>query len=176
MESEPEDKQKEIKLLRDKYKKTGNENPQLIALKATLKHKEAEIEELKHRLEKKELWYEEGGIVAYKGDVNGTRSNFPKEEDNRGGVEDASEKQEIFGGISGMDGKRNDANASGDMDEQGKKNKGGNKLEIDEISKISRLPGKKWRILARRMNECKFHSRWSGKHEKVEVEVFQKIL
>ncbi|XVF44446.1 hypothetical protein PTKIN_Ptkin02bG0120700 [Pterospermum kingtungense] len=47
MESEPEEKKKEINLLRDDL---GNENPQVIALKATLKQKEAEIEDLKHHL------------------------------------------------------------------------------------------------------------------------------
>ncbi|MBA0711804.1 hypothetical protein Golax_010951 [Gossypium laxum] len=50
MESALEEKKREIKLLRDKDLNTGNENPQIIALTATLKQKEAEIEELKHRL------------------------------------------------------------------------------------------------------------------------------
>ncbi|KAK5838318.1 N-acetyl-gamma-glutamyl-phosphate reductase [Gossypium arboreum] len=50
MESALEEKKREIKLLRDKDLNTGNENPQIIALTATLKQKEAEIEELKHHL------------------------------------------------------------------------------------------------------------------------------
>lgn len=50
MESALEEKKREIKLLRDKDLNTGNENPQVIALTATLKQKEAEIEELKQRL------------------------------------------------------------------------------------------------------------------------------
>ncbi|KAE8730349.1 Transferase, folic acid binding isoform 1 [Hibiscus syriacus] len=50
MESTLEEKRNEIKRLRDKDMNTGNENPQVIALTATLKQKEAEIEELKHLL------------------------------------------------------------------------------------------------------------------------------
>ncbi|KAK8482117.1 hypothetical protein V6N11_063461 [Hibiscus sabdariffa] len=50
MESTLEEKSNEIKQLRDKDMDTGNENPQVIALTATLKQKEAEIEELKHFL------------------------------------------------------------------------------------------------------------------------------
>ncbi|XVE92816.1 hypothetical protein REPUB_Repub01dG0135100 [Reevesia pubescens] len=50
MESELEEKENEIKLLRDKDIDSGNKNPQLIALTATLKQKEAQIEDLKHHL------------------------------------------------------------------------------------------------------------------------------
>ncbi|KAK8562520.1 hypothetical protein V6N13_018895 [Hibiscus sabdariffa] len=50
MESALEEKSNEIKQLRDKDMNAGNENPQVIALTTTLKQKEAEIEELKHRL------------------------------------------------------------------------------------------------------------------------------
>ncbi|KAK8627198.1 hypothetical protein V6N13_134818 [Hibiscus sabdariffa] len=50
MESALEEKSNEIKQLRDKDMNAGNENPHVIALTATLKQKEAEIEELKHRL------------------------------------------------------------------------------------------------------------------------------
>ena len=50
MESELEEKLNEIKLLRDKNMDSGDENSQVIALTATLKQKEAEIEDLKHRL------------------------------------------------------------------------------------------------------------------------------
>ncbi|KAE8686524.1 hypothetical protein F3Y22_tig00111059pilonHSYRG00170 [Hibiscus syriacus] len=50
MESTLEEKRNEIKQFRDKDMNTGNENPQVIALTATLKRKEAKIEELKHLL------------------------------------------------------------------------------------------------------------------------------
>ncbi|XVF01919.1 hypothetical protein REPUB_Repub04eG0131300 [Reevesia pubescens] len=52
LESELEEKQNEIKLLRDNkdMMDSGNVNPQVIALTATLKQKEAVIEDLKHRL------------------------------------------------------------------------------------------------------------------------------
>ncbi|XP_022742418.1 LOW QUALITY PROTEIN: dentin matrix acidic phosphoprotein 1-like [Durio zibethinus] len=249
MESELEEKQKEIKLLRYKDMESGNENPQLIALTATLKQKEAEIEDLKHRLESPvRVWsvstddpsnppvnitvmgsleQKKGGRVyessAYKSGDNSTKaqegneitSNFPQEEDIREGVEDGSEKRgestlgmDMAGGgqlqkqvslgenarnegptgemkneyskhtgTSGIDGEKNHANATekiDDVDEQEEKSsftgqlgklknpqqqaesqklqrihKGGKKLKIDEISRISRLPGKRWRILAR---------------------------
>ncbi|OMO96396.1 putative micronuclear linker histone polyprotein [Corchorus capsularis] len=51
MESALEEKISEIKLLRDKDLDSGNENPQVVALTATLKQKEAEIDDLKLRLE-----------------------------------------------------------------------------------------------------------------------------
>ncbi|KAK6241641.1 hypothetical protein QQP08_008998 [Theobroma cacao] len=50
MESALEEKQYEIILLQEKHVDSGNENPQVLALTATLKQKEAEIEVLKHRL------------------------------------------------------------------------------------------------------------------------------
>ncbi|XP_042971848.1 uncharacterized protein LOC122303924 [Carya illinoinensis] len=51
MESALEEKQNEIKMLRVKETDPGKENPHVIALMESLKHKEAEIEDLKHRLE-----------------------------------------------------------------------------------------------------------------------------
>ncbi|XP_057507303.1 uncharacterized protein LOC130790325 [Actinidia eriantha] len=51
IESALEEKQTEIKSLREKEIETNNENPQVVALTETLKQKEAEIEDLKHRLE-----------------------------------------------------------------------------------------------------------------------------
>ncbi|OMO98791.1 putative micronuclear linker histone polyprotein [Corchorus olitorius] len=51
MESALEEKISEIKLLRDNDMDSGNENPQVVALTATLKQKEAEIDDLKLRLE-----------------------------------------------------------------------------------------------------------------------------
>ncbi|XWS68588.1 hypothetical protein CRYUN_Cryun04dG0103400 [Craigia yunnanensis] len=110
MEFDLEDKQNEIKLLRDKDMNSVNENPQVIALTATLRQKEAKIEDLKHRLKssvrvwKRQFGHEEGGQVhesSYKGgdnstkgqDGNETKSNFSQKEDNRKGVEDGSEKK-----------------------------------------------------------------------------------
>ncbi|GMI83842.1 hypothetical protein HRI_002053500 [Hibiscus trionum] len=108
MESELEDKLNEIKLLRH----SGNRNPQAIALIATLKQKEAEIQDLNNHLnssvrvrslhppinvtlteQNKELRTEDGGVhesSAYEGgdnstkgqDGNDTRSDYPHEEDN----------------------------------------------------------------------------------------------
>ncbi|XP_059449427.1 uncharacterized protein LOC132180570 [Corylus avellana] len=49
VESALEEKQKEIKMLREKEIDTGKENPQVMALMESLKQKEAEIEDLKHR-------------------------------------------------------------------------------------------------------------------------------
>ncbi|GMY10043.1 glutamic acid-rich protein-like [Fagus crenata] len=51
VESAIEEKQNEIKMLRKKEIDPGKENPQVIALMESLKQKEAEIEDLKHRLE-----------------------------------------------------------------------------------------------------------------------------
>lgn len=51
MESALEEKQNEFKMLREKEIDPGKENPQLITLMESLKQKEAEIEDLKHRLE-----------------------------------------------------------------------------------------------------------------------------
>ena len=51
MESALEEKQKEFKMLREKEIDPGKENPQLITLMESLKQKEAEIEDLKQRLE-----------------------------------------------------------------------------------------------------------------------------
>ncbi|KAF5481207.1 hypothetical protein F2P56_001876 [Juglans regia] len=51
MESALEEKQNEIKMLRVKEIDPGKENPHVIALMESLKQKEAEIEDLKHRLE-----------------------------------------------------------------------------------------------------------------------------
>ncbi|PSS16293.1 Spore wall protein [Actinidia chinensis var. chinensis] len=51
IESALGEKQTEIKLLREREIETNNENPQVVALTETLKQKEAEIEDLKHRLE-----------------------------------------------------------------------------------------------------------------------------
>ncbi|XVE49855.1 hypothetical protein DITRI_Ditri01bG0116000 [Diplodiscus trichospermus] len=50
MESKLKEKQNMINLLRDEDMDSGNENPNVIALTATLKQKEAEIEDLKQRL------------------------------------------------------------------------------------------------------------------------------
>lgn len=51
MESALEEKQNEIKMLREKEIDPEKENPQVIALMESLKDKEAEIEDLKHRIE-----------------------------------------------------------------------------------------------------------------------------
>jgi peptidoglycan hydrolase CwlO-like protein len=51
VESALEEKQKEIKMLREKQIDPGKENPQVMALMESLKQKEAEIEDLKHRIE-----------------------------------------------------------------------------------------------------------------------------
>lgn len=51
MESALEEKQNEFKMFREKEIDPGKENPQLITLMESLKQKEAEIEDLKHRLE-----------------------------------------------------------------------------------------------------------------------------
>ncbi|KAL0001859.1 hypothetical protein SO802_015640 [Lithocarpus litseifolius] len=51
LESALEEKQNEFKMLREKEIDPGKENPQLITLMESLKQKEAEIEDLKHRLE-----------------------------------------------------------------------------------------------------------------------------
>ncbi|XP_021298825.1 uncharacterized protein LOC110427598 [Herrania umbratica] len=50
MESALEEKQNEIIVLQEKHVDSGKENPQVLALTATLEQKEAEIEVLKHRL------------------------------------------------------------------------------------------------------------------------------
>ena len=51
MESALEEEQNEFKMLREKEIDPGKENPQLITLMESLKQKEAEIEDLKNRLE-----------------------------------------------------------------------------------------------------------------------------
>ncbi|XWS54231.1 hypothetical protein CRYUN_Cryun10bG0072500 [Craigia yunnanensis] len=58
---------------------------------------------------------------------------------------DAQEKKSSF---AGQLGKKN-PHQEGESQELQRTHKGGKKLEIDEISRISRLPGKRWRILAR---------------------------
>ena len=51
VESALEEKQKEIKMLREKEIDPGKENPQVMALMESLKQKEDEIKDLKHRIE-----------------------------------------------------------------------------------------------------------------------------
>ncbi|KAK8529629.1 hypothetical protein V6N12_060406 [Hibiscus sabdariffa] len=104
MESTLEEKSNEIKQLRDKDMDTGNENPQVIALMATLRQKEAEIEELKHPLDPRVRVQSVStddasnslvnmtvmGSMEQKGKTelghNETKSGFSREEDGREGV------------------------------------------------------------------------------------------